>query len=133
MLYYINREKVSNMKTIFFCYPKCTTCQKAKRFLMDHKISFQERHIVEENPTIEELKSWYEKNNYPLKKFFNTSGNLYRELHLKEKLETLSLEEQLELLSHHGMLLKRPISVINNKILLGFDEKTWEAMITEMK
>lgn len=110
---------------LFVCYPKCTTCQKAKKFLDAHKIEYIERHIVEENPSYDELKEWYQKSGLPLKKFFNTSGLLYKEMQLKDKLPTMSEEEQLKLLATNGMLVKRPLVVGENFVLLGFKEDAW--------
>lgn len=115
----------------FICYPKCSTCQKAKKWLEEHKINFQERHIVEEIPTKEELKQWLQKSQYPIKKFFNTSGLKYKELNLKEKLSNTSEEEQIELLASNGMLIKRPILITQDKILIGFKEKEWETELTK--
>lgn len=106
-------------------FPKCSTCQKAKKWLDANYISYEERHIVEENPTYEELKQWYEKGNLPLKKFFNTSGMLYKEQKLKDKLPDMSEEEQLRLLATNGMLVKRPLIVEENLVLTGFKEKEW--------
>jgi arsenate reductase len=113
----------------FINYPKCTTCQKAKKWLDDKGISYEDRHIKEYNPTYEELKEWYERSGLPLKKFFNTSGLLYKELQLKDKLPEMSEEEQLKLLSTNGMLVKRPLIVAENFILIGFKEKEWEGKL----
>lgn len=110
---------------LFLYYPKCSTCQKAKKWLDEHNISYTERHIVEENPTYEELKQWYENGDLPLKKFFNTSGMLYKEQKLKDKLPTMSEDEQLKLLATNGMLVKRPLIVDGNIVLTGFKEKEW--------
>ena len=110
---------------LFIEYPKCTTCQKAKKFLVDNGVTFTARHIKEENPTFDELKLWYEKSGLPLKKFFNTSGLLYKSMDLKNKLPNMSEEEQLKLLSTDGMLVKRPILITDNKILVGFRETEW--------
>ena len=110
---------------LFLYYPKCSTCQKAKKWLDEHNISYTERHIVEENPTYEELKQWYENGDLPLKKFFNTSGMLYKEQKLKDKLPTMSEEEQLKLLATNGMLVKRPLIVEGNMVLTGFKEPEW--------
>ena len=107
-------------------YRKCSTCQKALKWLEDNQIAFDERPIKEENPTYEELKMWYEKSGLPLKKFFNTSGLMYKDLKLKDKLPTMSDEEQLQLLATNGMLVKRPIIVTENTVLTGFKEKEWE-------
>ena len=114
---------------LFLCYPKCTTCQKAKKWLNDNKIEYSERHIVEANPTYDELKTWYEQSGLPLKKFFNTSGLLYKEMQLKDKLQGMSEEEQLELLATNGMLVKRPLLVLDDKILVGFKESEWQEII----
>lgn len=111
---------------LFIHYPKCTTCQKAKKWLDSHNISYTERHIKEENPTLEELTQWYKASGLPLKKFFNTSGMLYREMGLKDKLADMPEEEQLKLLSSDGMLVKRPIIVKEDTVLTGFREKEWE-------
>lgn len=110
---------------IFICYPKCSTCQKAKRWLDEYNIDYTERHIVETNPTYDELKEWYSKSGLPLKKFFNTSGLLYKEMQLKDKLPTMSEEEQLSLLATNGMLVKRPLLVKDNMVLVGFKEVEW--------
>lgn len=110
---------------VFLCYPKCSTCQKAKRWLEEHKINYTERHIVENNPTFDELKEWYKKSNLPLKKFFNTSGLLYKEMQLKDKLPAMSEEEQLKLLATNGMLVKRPILIKEDTVLVGFKETEW--------
>ena len=112
-------------KMLFLYYPKCSTCQKAKKWLDANHISYEERHIVEENPTYEELKQWYENGDLPLKKFFNTSGMLYKEQKLKDKLPGMSEEEQLRLLATNGMLVKRPLIVKENLVLTGFKEKEW--------
>lgn len=110
---------------LFVEYPKCTTCKKAKKWLEDRNISFTDRHIVEENPTLEELKEWVAKSGLPMKRFFNTSGMKYRELQLKDKLPQMSEEEQLELLASDGMLVKRPVLVGDDFVLAGFKEKEW--------
>ena len=107
-------------------YRKCSTCQKALKWLDAHGISFEERAMVEEHPTYEELKEWYEKSGMPLKKFFNTSGNLYKQMNLKDKLKDRSEEEQLKLLATDGMLVKRPLVVGTDFVLTGFREKEWE-------
>lgn len=114
---------------LFIEYPKCTTCQKAKKFLMGNGIDFTARHIKEDNPSYDELKTWYEKSGLPLKRFFNTSGLLYKSLDLKNKLPEMSEEEQLKLLATDGMLVKRPILVTDNKILVGFRENEWVEVI----
>ncbi|MBQ1172172.1 MAG: arsenate reductase family protein [Lachnospiraceae bacterium] len=111
---------------LFIEYPKCSTCKKAKKWLDEKQIPYTDRHIVEENPTYEELKEWYQKSGMPLKKFFNTSGLLYKELQLKDKLKDMSEEEQLKLLSTNGMLVKRPLVVDGDTVLTGFKESEWE-------
>ena len=110
---------------LFIEYPKCSTCKKAKKWLDEKQISYTDRHIVEENPSYEELKEWYQKSGMPLKKFFNTSGLLYKELQLKDKLKDMSEEEQLKLLASNGMLVKRPLVVDGDMALTGFKESEW--------
>lgn len=111
---------------LFIYYPKCSTCQKAKKWLDAQEISYTERHIVEENPTYEELKKWRARSGLPIKKFFNTSGMLYKEMQLKDKLPQMSDDEQLKLLATNGMLVKRPVIVDGDTVLTGFREKEWE-------
>lgn len=113
---------------IVLCYPRCTTCQKAIRWLDEHEIKYEYRHIKDDNPSFEELSVWYKKSGLPLKRFFNTSGNAYKELNLKDRLATMSEDEQLRLLSEDGMLVKRPLLVDGNKVLVGFKEAEWEAL-----
>ena len=113
---------------LFVCYPKCTTCQKAKKWLEEQGISYEERDIKTENPQKEELKEWYKKSGLPLKKFFNTSGMLYKQMNLKDKLPDMSEEEQLELLATDGMLVKRPIVVDEDIVLTGFKAAEWEKL-----
>lgn len=110
-------------------YRKCSTCLKALKWLEEHKMEFTERPIVEENPSYDELKVWYEKSGLPLKKFFNTSGLLYKEMGLKDKLGDMTEEEQLKLLATNGMLVKRPLVVGEDYVLTGFREKDWEEKI----
>ena len=110
----------------FICYPKCTTCQKAKRWLDEKGIEYELRDIKTENPTLEELERWYSLSGLPLRKFFNTSGLLYKSMVLKDKLPTMSEKEMLSLLSTDGMLVKRPILVGDGFVLTGFREKDWE-------
>lgn len=116
---------------IFIEYPKCTTCKKAKKWLDDRGIEYTDRHIVEDNPTFDELKLWYEKSGLPLKRFFNTSGLLYKSMELKDKLATMSEDEQLTLLASNGMLVKRPLLITDNAVIPGFKEKEWEQAINE--
>ena len=114
---------------LFIQYPPCSTCQKAKKWLDEKGIAYTDRHIKENNPTYEELKGWHEKSGLPLKRFFNTSGLKYKELNLKEKLATMTEEEQLRLLASDGMLVKRPIVVTDNHIFTGFKESEWERFL----
>lgn len=114
---------------LFLQYPPCSTCQKAKKWLDDHDLAYTDRHIKEQNPTYEELKAWYALSGMPLKKFFNTSGLLYKSLNLKERLPLMSEEEQLRLLASDGMLVKRPIIVKENIVLTGFREAEWERLL----
>lgn len=113
---------------LFIEYPKCTTCQKAKKWLDDNKIEYIDRHIKEDNPTYAELREWYVKSGLPLKKFFNTSGLLYKSMGLKDKLDNMSDDEKLKLLASDGMLVKRPIIVSDNIILTGFKVQDWEQL-----
>lgn len=110
---------------LFVCYPKCTTCKKAENWLKEQGISYELRDIKLDKPSREELADWYQKSGLPLKRFFNTSGNLYKELKLKECLPEMSEEEQLDLLAADGMLVKRPIFVSGDTVLVGFKEKEW--------
>ena len=110
----------------FLCYAKCSTCQKAKKWLDANIITYTERPIKEENPTVEELKKWHERSGLPLKKFFNTSGLLYKEMGLKDKLPKMSEEEQYELLASDWMLVKRPMMIGDDFVLVGFKEADWE-------
>lgn len=113
----------------FICYPKCTTCQKAKKYLDEKGVEYEMRDIKTENPTFEELKQWYALSGLPLKKFFNTSGLLYKSMALKDKLPAMSEEEMLTLLSTDGMLVKRPLLVGEDFVLAGFREKEWEEKV----
>ena len=118
------------MSVLFVEYPKCSTCQKAKRWLDQHGVAYEDRHIKEQNPTEEELKEWYSRSGLPLRKFFNTSGMLYKSMQLKEKLPQMSEEEQLRLLATDGMLVKRPLIVMEDRVLVGFKEAEWEKALT---
>lgn len=113
-------------KYLFIEYPKCTTCQKAKKWLVENNIDFEARHIVEKNPTYEELKKWTSCSGLEIKKFFNTSGILYKSMNLKEKLTTMTDEEKIKLLSTNGMLVKRPLLIGENFVLVGFKEDIWK-------
>ncbi|NBH71265.1 arsenate reductase family protein [Clostridiaceae bacterium] len=114
---------------IFIEYPKCSTCQKAKKWLDDHGIDYKERHIVEENPTAGELKEWIGRSGLEMKRFFNTSGMKYKELGLKDKLPEMTEDEKIALLASDGMLVKRPLVVMEDKVLVGFKEKEWEGLL----
>lgn len=116
------------MKPIFLQYPTCSTCQKAKKWLTENNIEYTNRLIVEDNPTIEELKAWIPLSGLPVRKFFNTSGLVYKELNLKDKLPTMSEEEQIALLATNGKLVKRPLVVTNNFVLVGFKPAEWEKL-----
>lgn len=110
----------------FLCYPRCTTCQKAQKWLEEKKIAYEFRDIKTDNPTFDELAAWHQVSGLPLKKFFNTSGMLYKEMKLKDRLPEMSEEEQLKLLASDGMLVKRPLVVTDSYVLTGFREKEWE-------
>lgn len=111
---------------VFLQYPPCSTCKKAKNWLDEKGISYEDRHIKENNPSYEELKAWYERSGLPLKRFFNTSGLQYRALELKDKLPAMTEEEQLRLLASDGMLVKRPLLVMQDTVLVGFKAEQWE-------
>lgn len=113
---------------LFICYPKCSTCRKAKTWLEDHNISYELRDIKEDNPTAQELSEWQKKSGLPLKKFFNTSGMLYREMGLKDKLKAMTDQEMLDLLATDGMLVKRPILVTDDAVLVGFKEAEYQTV-----
>ena len=115
----------------FICYPKCTTCQKAQKWLDDNKIEYEFRDIKLDNPTLDELTEWHEKSGLPLKKFFNTSGLLYKSLDLKNKLPTMTDDEMLKLLATDGMLVKRPLLIGDDFVLVGFKEAEWSEKITK--
>ena len=113
------------MKNIFIQYPKCSTCKKAKKWLEENSIEFEERNIVTETPTVEELMQWIQKSGQDIKKWFNTSGLKYKELNLKDKLINMTYKEKIELLASDGMLIKRPILITDKEILIGFKEEKW--------
>lgn len=119
------------MECLFIEYPKCSTCQKAKKWLQEQGVTFTDRHIKEDKPTKEELKEWHEKSGMDIKKFFNTSGMLYKDLKLKDRLPEMFLEEKYELLSTDGMLVKRPLLVTNKGVLTGFKPEEWEKLLKE--
>ena len=114
------------MKTLFLEYPKCSTCKKAKKWLEENNIDFEDRHIVENNPTKEELKVFFDKSGLTINKFFNSSGIKYREMGLKDVVKTGSEDELLEILGTDGMLVKRPLIVLDNTVLVGFKEEKWK-------
>lgn len=114
------------MTRLFLEYPKCSTCRKAKKYLEENNVEFIDRHIVEDNPTAEELTEWIKKSGLPVKKFFNTSGKLYKDMGLKDKLAAMSDEEQISLLASNGMLVKRPLIIEGEKVLVGFKEAEWK-------
>ena len=115
----------------FICYPKCTTCQKARKWLDNNQIEYEFRDIKLDNPTLDELTEWYKKSGLPLKKFFNTSGLLYKSLDLKNKLSTMSEDEMLKLLASDGMLVKRPLLIYDDFVLVGFKETEWSEKISK--
>ena len=115
----------------FICYPRCTTCQKAQKWLDEKGIEYELRNIKEENPAFDELKEWYTESGFPLKRFFNTSGLLYKSMELKDKLPSMSDEEQLKLLATDGMLVKRPLLIGEGFVLTGFREKEWAEKLGE--
>ena len=114
------------LRMVFVNYPKCGTCRKARKFLEEKGIAFEDRNIKEQNPTADELKEWIAKSGLPVKKFFNTSGMLYRQMELKDKLPDMSEQEMIELLATDGMLVKRPILVTEDQVLVGFKQAEWE-------
>lgn len=114
---------------LFLEYPKCSTCRKARKWLDEHGVSYLDRPIHEEKPTVEELRAWWNQSGLPLRRFFNTSGQLYRSLGLKEKLEGMSEEEQLQLLASDGMLVKRPLVIGDDFVLVGFKPEEWQNVL----
>lgn len=119
------------MKALFLEYPKCTTCKRAKKWLEENNIEFDDRHIVEDNPSKEELREFYKKSGLTLNRLFNTSGIMYRELKLKDKVKTAPEEELLDILSTNGMLVKRPLLVLDDKVLVGFKEEQWKEALNK--
>ena len=111
---------------LFVCYPRCTTCKKAQKWLDEQGVEYTFRDIKEENPSYEELKLWYEKSGLPIKKFFNTSGKLYKEMQLKDKIPSMSDEEILQLLATDGLLVKRPLGIKGDSVVVGFKQEEWE-------
>lgn len=121
------------MTPIFLEYPKCTTCKKAKKWLEAREISYESRNIVEDHPNVQELTAWHEMSGLPIKRFFNTSGILYREMNLKEKVASASQEALIQILATNGMLVKRPLLITDHGILIGFKEEEWQQMLKEIK
>ncbi|WP_066871361.1 arsenate reductase family protein [Clostridium mediterraneense] len=119
------------MKALFLEYPKCTTCKRAKKWLEENNVEFDDRHIVEDNPSKEELREFYKKSGLTLNRLFNTSGIMYRELKLKDKVKTAPEEELLDILSTNGMLVKRPLLVLGDKVLVGFKEEQWKEALNK--
>ena len=117
------------MKALFVAYPKCSTCQKAKKWLLEHQVEITERDIKKERPSSEELKAWHARSGLDIKRFFNTSGMLYKEMKLKERLPEMTAEEKYELLATDGMLVKRPVLVTEQGVLTGFKPEEWEKLI----
>lgn len=117
------------MKYLFLCYPRWTTCSKARKWLEENNVWYEERNIKDNNPTEEELKEWIERSSYPIKKFFNTSGQVYRELALKDRLDSMSDDEKVKILASNGMLVKRPILVGEDIVLVGFKEEEWKQIL----
>ena len=130
-MWYINAKSESEMTTVnvFICYDRCGTCKKAEKWLRDKGIEYSKRPIKEDNPTCDELKAWQEKSGLPIKKLFNTSGTLYREMNLKDRLPNMTDEEMVQLLSTDGLLVKRPIMVTDDCVLVGFKEADWAEKI----
>ena len=119
------------MKALFVEYPRCTTCKKALKYLKDHDVDVTVRHIVEDVPTEAELKEWIQKSGLEIKKFFNTSGQVYKEMGLKDKVKEMTMEEAISLLASNGMLIKRPILVVEDRVLVGFKEEQYETVLTK--
>lgn len=117
------------MKSLFIEYPSCTTCKKAKKWLVENQIEFDHRHIAENKPSREELEQWFNKSDLPINKFFNTSGKLYKEMNLKDKVKTATVEELLDLLATDGMLVKRPILLFGDKVLVGYKEDNYKELL----
>lgn len=116
---------------LFICYPNCSTCKKAQKWLNDHDLTYQFRDIKIDRPNNSELKEWYQKSQLPIKKFWNTSGQTYRDLKIKDKLPLMTEETQLRLLATNGMLVKRPIIVLDDKVLVGFNQQVWEEILID--
>ena len=124
----MERKRGITLENVFIEYPKCSTCKKAKKWLEENNIEFEDRHIIEETPTVKELTKWIKESELDIKKWFNTSGLKYKELNLKEKLSNMSDKEKIELLASDGMLIKRPILVSDKGIYVGFKEEKWKSL-----
>ena len=120
------------MRIIFINYPKCSTCQKAKKFLNDYNVQYEDRNIVTDTPNVEELRKWIKMSGLPINKFFNTSGMLYRSMNLKESLKVMSDEKKIQMLASDGMLIKRPILILKDNVLVGFKEEIWLENISKI-
>ena len=118
------------MKTIFIAYPKCSTCRNAEKYLKEHEIDYAFRHIVEAVPSADELRTWTSKSSFPIRKLFNTSGNVYKQMQLKDKLATMRQDEMLELLAGNGMLIKRPLIIQGNRMMNGFSAEKYDAFFS---
>lgn len=123
-----SEDKNVKFKYLFLEYPKCSTCLKAKKWLDDNEIGYEDRHIVEDNPSVQELTQWIKRSGFPIKKFFTTSGMLYKQMNLKDRLSSMSELEQIEILSTNGMLVKRPLIIADDFVLIGFKEKEWKRL-----
>ena len=123
-----SEDKNVKFKYLFLEYPKCSTCLKAKKWLDDNEIGYEDRHIVEDNPSVQELTQWIKRSGFPIKKFFNTSGMLYKQMNLKDRLSSMSELEQIEILSTNGVLVKRPLIIADDFVLIGFKEKEWKRL-----
>ena len=123
-----SEDKNVKFKYLFLEYPKCSTCLKAKKWLDDNEIGYEDRHIVEDNPSVQELTQWIKRSGFPIKKFFNFCGMLYKQMNLKDRLSSMSELEQIEILSTNGMLVKRPLIIADDFVLIGFKEKEWKRL-----
>lgn len=123
-----NREEVDKMSNLFLGYKKCSTCNNAEKYLKDLNIEYDRRELTENTPTVDELRAWHKLSNTDLKKFFNTRGQVYRDLELKDKYDTLTDEERYQLLSNNGMLIKRPLFISEDSVVIGFDKKAYDKL-----
>lgn len=118
------------MKTIFIAYPKCSTCRNAEKYLKEHAVDYEFRHITEAVPSVDELQRWISQSGFPIRKLFNTSGNVYKQLNLKEKLDTMSEADMLELLASNGMLIKRPMLIQGSRMIYGYSAEKYDAFFS---